>query len=153
MKKFFYSFTILTIIFLALVACSNEQNKKTKTSTKNNIAKNNTKEKLQGTWLSDGGTSYVEFGDYIKFDGNNVEVEKKRGKNPDPEGENFWNIKSFNFKDKEQKHIRFYSMKQGASNYTPANSYIEGTITIKGNKMKFQPSYADDYWYSFKKKE
>ncbi|EHQ80839.1 hypothetical protein RCF44_04765 [Staphylococcus epidermidis] len=147
MRKYLYFFTLSIIICLTLVACNNQQNEKKEKTTKETTTK-----KLQGTWLSDSGTAHVDFGDYIKFKDHNVEVEVKKDSNSDPEGTNFWNIKSFNFKDKKQKHIRFYSMKQGASNYTPANSYIEGTITIKGNKMKFQPSYTDEYWYTFKKK-
>lgn len=124
MKKTIYFITTLVILTIVLSACSKDN-----------------KDLMQGTWKAKDMSSaeYIS-GESMTIKGNNIKINK-----PQSDVVDDVLYKYYNFKDKEQSQIRFYTDKKGSKYYEKNSPDEEGTIEIKDNILVIQDDTGGKY--------
>ena len=124
MKKTIYFITTLVILTIVLSACSKDN-----------------KDLIQGTWKAKDMSSaeYIS-GESMTIKGNNIKINK-----PQSDVVDDVLYKYYNFKDKEQSQIRFYTDKKGSKYYEKNSPDEEGTIEIKDNILIIQDDTGGKY--------
>lgn len=124
MKKTIYFITTLVILTIVLSACSKDN-----------------KDLMQGTWKAKDMSSaeYIS-GESMTIKGNNIKINK-----PQSDVVDDVLYKYYNFKDKEQSQIRFYTDKKGSKYYEKNSPDEEGTIEIKDNILIIQDDTGGKY--------
>ena len=124
MKKTIYFITTLVILTIVLSACSKDN-----------------KDLMQGTWKAkDMSSSEYISGESMTIKGNNIKINK-----PQSDVVDGVLYKYYNFKDKEQSQIRFYTDKKGSKYYEKNSPDEEGTIEIKDNILIIQDDTGGKY--------
>lgn len=124
MKKTIYFITTLVILTIVLSACSKDN-----------------KDLMQGTWKAkDMSSSEYISGESMTIKGNNIKINK-----PQSDVVDDVLYKYYNFKDKEQSQIRFYTDKKGSKYYEKNSPDEEGTIEIKDNILIIQDDTGGKY--------